>query len=141
VESKIGWIAALAVVAGLTVSCGSTTSVKASSVSPVQQLPAAFHGSGNARTGTFTVAAGWYVAWAYDCRDGLAKDGVIPSGASCTFTIKVKLPDGSASALSPFENVGTEGQGVLRYRGAGTFYVDLGICCAKNTWTLKVGQT
>jgi hypothetical protein len=44
-----------------------------------------------------------------------------------------------APGVRPFQDVGTEGQGVLPYTTGGTFYLDLGICCAANSWTLKVG--
>jgi len=119
----------------------------AGSASPPSSTPTTaqasidIQGSGDKKTATFTVSKDWFVGWAYDCRQGLARNGVVPSGAHCTFTITVEQPNGRPSVENqPFSQAGAEGQGVLVFHTGGTFYLQIEICCTDgNTWTIRAG--
>ena len=113
-----------------------TAAVKPSSSAA---MPFNMEGASNARTAVFQAPANWAAGWSYDCRPGLTRNGVIPAGAHCTFTIRVHRRDGTLlSDNNPFSNASTEGQGVLIYHTAGELYVEVDLCCTTGTWTLKV---
>lgn len=96
-------------------------------------------GTGNETTAKFTAPANWALGWAYDCRGALTQNGVVPSGSHCTFLIGVKTPDGRDSAQNHgMTQVDVEGQGVLIYHTAGTFYLTISLCCASGSWIVRV---
>ena len=113
----------------LFVACGPTCGSSASPVStPTPHTVLDTHGTDSKSTGTFTVPAEWFVGWTFTCP------------ARCTFTIQVHTPDGRLSTPNQgFSETEVVGQGVLRYHTGGTFYLTVDVCCAHNSWTLKVG--
>ena len=110
------------------------------SPSPLAALPLVSQGSGHAQTRVFRAPANWAAGWSFDCRQSLTRnDGTVPPGAHCTFTIRAHRPDGTLlQDNDTFVDVDTEGQGVLIYHDGGELYVDVNLCCASGTWTVRV---
>jgi len=124
------------------VSCGESPSSSAIQTPQVVASPQVLldvHGSGTKTTEKFTVVADWDLHWSYDCTAGLTQNGVIPSGYHCSFIVHVKQPDGHFSLQNQgVSQLGVKDQSVEHYHTAGTFYLEVQVCCSDNTWSATV---
>jgi hypothetical protein len=123
------------------VACGEspTGSPTHQSVVASPQVLLDIHGSGDKTTEKFTVAADWDLRWSYDCTAGLTRGGVVPSGYHCSFIVHVKQPDGHVSLENQGLNqLGVKDQSVEHFHTGGTFYLEVQVCCADNSWTVQV---
>jgi hypothetical protein len=133
----------LTITVGL-LACGESPTGSAAQTPTVAATPQVLldiQGSGSKTTEKFTVASDWDLHWSYDCTAGLTRGGVIPSGYHCSFIVHVKQPDGHFSSENQGVNqLGVKDQSVEHYHTAGTFYLEVEVCCSDNSWTVTVTE-
>ncbi len=103
----------------------------AASASP--QVLLDIKGSGNNTTQKFAAAGDWDLAWTFDCTKGLT----LPDGV-CSFIVTVKDSSGSRSGNQGVNQVAKKDNGVEHFHIGGTFYLEIGLCCVKGNWAVKV---
>jgi predicted small lipoprotein YifL len=128
------------------IACGevgpAASSPAAPDTAPVAASPQVLldlQGSGDKSTQTFTVAGNWDLQWSYDCTAGLSQNGVIPPGYHCSFIVNVKTSAGHRSIENQgVSQLGVKDQSVEHFHTGGTFYLEVQVCCADNSWAIKV---
>jgi hypothetical protein len=138
-EGVVRWAGIMAAGCLVLVGCGESPSSAGQTPVASPQVLLDLDGSGTKSTDKFTVAADWNLNWAYDCTAGLTRDGAIPSGYHCSFIVHVTKPDGHLSLENQgVSQLGVKDQGRESYHTGGTFYLAVEVCCADNTWSVRV---
>jgi hypothetical protein len=105
---------------------------------PSPQVLLDLQGTGDKSTQAFTASGNWDLQWSYDCTAGLTQNGTIPSGYHCSFIVDVRTSDGQLSRNQGVNQLGVKDQGVEHFHVGGSFYLEVQVCCADNSWAVKV---